>query len=55
MGKIFTSNDFLTKAVEIWKDEYDFSKVVFIDEDIEVIIICKKYGHGEFKKNQNII
>jgi len=50
MGKIITSDDFLKKAEDIWKDEYDYSNVVFIDEDIEVIIICKKDGHGEFKK-----
>ena len=50
MGKIFTSDDFLKKAKEIWKDEYDYSNVVFIDEDTEVIIICKKDGHGEFEK-----
>jgi len=39
MGKIITSDDFLKKAEDIWKDEYDYSNVVFIDEDIEVIII----------------
>ena len=50
MGKIITSDDFLKKAEEIWKDEYDYSKVVFIGEDTEVIIICKKDGHGEFEK-----
>ena len=50
MGKIFTLDDFLKQAEDIWKDEYDYSNVVFIDEDIEVIIICKKDGHGEFEK-----
>ena len=50
MGKIFTSDDFLKKAKEIWKDEYDYSNVVFIDKNTEVIIICKKDGHPEFKK-----
>ena len=50
MGKIFTSDYFLKKAKEIWKDEYDYSNVVFIDKDTEVIIICKKDGHPEFEK-----
>lgn len=50
MSKIFTSDYFLKKAEEIWKDEYDYSNVVFIDKNTEVIIICKKDGHPEFKK-----
>ena len=42
MGKIFTSDDFFWKAKEIWKDEYDYSKVVYKDYENEVIIICKR-------------
>ena len=50
MSKLFTSDDFLKKAEEIWKDEYDYSNVVYKDYETEVKIICKKDGHPEFPK-----
>ena len=50
MSKKFTSDDFFRKAKEIWKDEYDYSKVVYKDFETEVIIICKKNEHPDFEK-----
>ena len=50
MGNKLTSDDFFRKAKEIWKDEYDYSKVVYKDYETEVIIICKKDDHPEFPK-----
>ena len=44
MGNKITSDDFFRKAKEIWKDEYDYSKVVYKNFDTEVKIICKKYN-----------
>ena len=50
MWNKFSSDDFFRKAKEIWKDEYDYSKVVYKDYDTEVTIICKKDDHPEFNK-----
>ena len=50
MGNKFTSDDFFRKAKEIWKDEYDYSNVVYKDYETEVKIICKKDEHPEYLK-----
>jgi signal peptidase I len=38
--------EFIKKAIIVHGDEYDYSKVVYINSHTEVVIICKK--HGEF-------
>jgi hypothetical protein len=47
-GNINSSNvyEFITKAKEIHGDLYDYSKVVYVKSNENVVIICKK--HGEF-------
>jgi len=41
------TKEFIVKAKKIHDDNYDYSKVEYIDSKTKVIIICKK--HGEFK------
>lgn len=41
-----TLKDFITKAREIHRDKYDYSKVVYVDGKTKVCIICPE--HGEF-------
>lgn len=42
----FTTSDFINKSRIIHGNNYDYSKVNFIDKESKIIIICKK--HGEF-------
>ena len=45
--KRLTTEDFIKKAKQIYGDEYDYSKVNYVNCDTKVIVICKK--HGEFE------
>ena len=40
-------DDFIEKARKIYNDKYDYSKVEYINNKTEVVVICPK--HGEFK------
>ena len=42
--KRYSNDDFITKAREIHRDKYDYSKVEYIDSNTDVIIICNKHG-----------
>jgi len=42
------TDEFKLEATEIHEDKYDYSKVVYIDSETKVIIICKI--HGEFEQ-----
>lgn len=42
------TEQFIKKAIEIWKNTYDYSKTKYLGADIKVIIIC--YKHGEFEQ-----
>lgn len=44
--KIFSTEIFKEKAICYHEDRYDYSKVVYVNDNTKVIIICKK--HGEF-------
>ena len=44
--RIRTQEDFIQKAKEIHGDEYDYSKVNYVDSKTKVCIICPE--HGEF-------
>ena len=44
--KRLTTEEFIEKAKNIHGDKYDYSKVIYIDYNTPVIIICEK--HGEF-------
>jgi Zn finger protein HypA/HybF involved in hydrogenase expression len=46
MGKLLTTKEFIEKAIAIHGNEYDYSKVEYINAKTKVIIICPK--HGEF-------
>jgi hypothetical protein len=46
MGKKYTTEDFISKAITVHGNKYDYSKVNYINANTKVIIICKK--HGEF-------
>ena len=45
--KRLTTEDFIKKAKQVYGDEYDYSKVNYVNCDTKVTVICKK--HGEFK------
>lgn len=44
----YTQEEFINKAFKIFGDQYDYSKVNYIDSKTKVIIICKQ--HREFQK-----
>ena len=46
--KIDTLNDFIFKSVNIHQNNYDYSKVEYINSQEKVIIICPE--HGEFEQ-----
>ena len=46
-----TTEDFIKKAITVHGDEYDYSKVDYINQTSKVVIICKK--HGEFYQQPN--
>ena len=45
--KRLTTEEFIKKAKTVYGDEYDYSKVNYINCDTKVTVICKK--HGEFE------
>lgn len=45
-GNSYTNDEFIDKAVKVWGDQYDFSKVNYSRSQDKVTVICKK--HGEF-------
>lgn len=47
-NKRLTTEQFITKAMLIHGDKYDYSKVDYVNNSIKVIIICKE--HGEFEQ-----
>jgi len=49
--KTLTKQEFIKKAIELHKDEYDYSKIQYKSSDQKIIIICKK--HGEFLQTPN--
>jgi hypothetical protein len=46
-----SQTDFITKAREVHKDRYDYSKSVYVGAVRKLTIICKE--HGEFKQTPN--
>jgi hypothetical protein len=46
--RALSTEQFISKACEVHNDEYDYSKVNYINNHIKVKIICKK--HGEFEQ-----
>ena len=48
-GIALTKEEFITRAREIHGDKYDYSKVVYVNIETPVVIICDK--HGEFTQS----
>lgn len=53
MSKRLTTEEFIDKSNKAHlgknvESNYDYSKAKYIDNKTKIIIICKKYGHGEF-------
>ena len=42
---------FISKAIKIHKDRYDYSKVKYINAKTKILITCKI--HGEFEQTPN--
>lgn len=47
MGKKLTSNQILSRIVEVHGDRYDLSKLVYVNKRNKVEIICKEHGSWE--------
>ena len=47
-----TKEDFISKAISVHGDKYDYSKVDYVDCFTEVTIICPV--HGEFQQSPHI-
>jgi very-short-patch-repair endonuclease len=43
----YTTDDFINRSITIHGNRYDYSKSIYIDKFIKIIIICKE--HGEFE------
>ena len=51
-GKLSTNqNEFITRANEIHKNTYEYSKVIYINSQTKVLITCK--NHGDFEQIPN--
>ena len=48
MPKRFTREDFINKAVKIYGDKYDYTKVEYVNTSTKVVINCPE--HGDFLK-----
>lgn len=46
-----TRDEFIAKARAVHGDKYDYSKVVYVNQSVDVIIICPE--HGEFLQRPN--
>ena len=51
-SKSYTTKSFIKKAIEVHGNKYDYSKVIYIDTNTKVSIICPK--HGEFWQTPNV-
>jgi len=50
-GKKLTINEFIQRANNIYKNKYDYSKSIYINNKTKLIIICPL--HGKFKQSPN--
>lgn len=50
--KRLTTKDFIKRAKSKWGNKYDYSKVKYIKNRLNVIIICKE--HGEFSQRPDV-
>ena len=48
------TQDFIKRAIEIYGDEYDYSKTEFIDWSTKVIVTCKKHGDFEVSPRHHV-
>lgn len=48
-----TIEQFIKDAKIVHGDKYDYSKSIYINSKVKLIIICPKKGHGEFTQNPN--
>jgi len=49
------TEDFIEKSIKIHGNNYDYSKVNYIKNDIKVIINCKKHGNFEQTPSQHLV
>lgn len=48
MGKKLTEEEVISRFRDVHGDKYDYSKVVYVDMNSKVTIICPE--HGEFEQ-----
>lgn len=46
--KVWSRDEFLTKAIQVWGDSLDFSKAVYVNSSTPVTVTCPK--HGDFSQ-----
>lgn len=49
-----TTTSFITKAVLMYGEDYDYSKVEYINSHTKVIIICKTHGEFSIRPNDHL-
>ena len=53
-GHLVTINDFIERAKEKHGERYDYSKAIYKNTRINIIITCKKHGDFEQKPNNHL-
>lgn len=55
MGKKLTEEEVISRFRDVHGDKYDYSKVVYVDMNSKVTIICPEHGEFEQNSRQNIL
>ena len=54
MAKKYCQSDFISKANKVHNNKYDYSKVVYVNSQTKVIIVCPTHGEFEQKANNHL-
>jgi Zn ribbon nucleic-acid-binding protein len=50
-NKLKTTEEYINEAISVHGNDFDYSKIVYVNDRSDIIVICKK--HDEFKINAN--
>jgi len=48
-NKTLTTEKVVSRCASVWGDEYDYSKVVYVNADTPITVVCEKPGHGPWR------
>ena len=54
MHRRYTTQEWICLAQERWKEKYDYSKVIYVTKDVEVIIGCPECGFKPIKPSAHL-